>query len=253
MDERATHTPTGTVDAHPAVSVEMRNRAQRRSIDGAGQHDTTDLTKVLQAIAARIDVVLDEKVAAGAEPEGRHRAARAWSSVVGKRTAEDTSELRRHALATTVLRISADGRLDIDDREPDERERDEREQDEREHADGKHDDGKHEDRTRDVGEVVAKARTETETEPESHDAVSASSVPTPTDRSDVEARLRAARERLESRRASTAAGQAQASGSRARRARRPALRRNEVRTVVQRVLIGLAIVGASAVVSILVT
>src|SRR6056297_2286397 len=138
MDKRATHTPTGTVDAHPAVSVEMRNRAQRTSIDGAGQHDTTDLSKVLQAIAARIDVVLDEKVAAGAEPEGRRRAARAWSSVVGKRTAEDTSELRRHALAPTVLRISADGRLDVDDREGDDRER--------------------VDRRREVSEVVSKTK-----------------------------------------------------------------------------------------------
>jgi len=233
MDERATHTPTGTVDAHPAVSVEMRNRAQRTSIDGAGQHDTTDLSKVLQAIAARIDVVLDEKVAAGAEPEGRRRAARAWSSVVGKRTAEDTSELRRHALATTVLRISADGRLDIDDRERDDRER--------------------VDRRREVSEVVSKTKARTETAAESRDTVSASSAPEATARSDVEGRLRAARERLEARRASTADAQVEASGQRARRVRFPALRRNEMRTVVQRLLIGLAIVGASAVVSILVT
>ena len=244
MDERATHSLTGPVDAHPAVSARAPIRAERTAIDGEGAvvHDEADLTKLLKAIAARIDTVLDAKVAAGAEPEGRHRAARAWSSVVGKRATDATPDLRRHALATTVLRISADGRLDIDDRE---------------RAAGE-DAADPDAAVPDAADQNATDQDATDQDAESHAAsvrlgVSRLDETAPPDRPDVEDRLRVVRERLATRHASATEARPASPGARVGSARSPSWRRGEMRTLVQRLLIGLAIVGASAVVSILIT
>lgn len=195
MDERATHRPTGIVDAHPAASVGVRDRSERSPINDGGPHDAADMNDVFRAIAARIDVVLDEK-------------------------ARTPSDARRHAVSTEVLRFSADGRLDVDDR-------------------------KH--------EVSNEASTSSPTTVASAPVAPPSPPAAALDRSGVDDRLRAARDRLAERRSRAAAERVDPPGTRSPRVRILAWRRTELRALAQRMLIGLAIVGASAVVSILVT
>ena len=239
MDKRATHRSTGTLGAPQKLASEASDRTGRTVIDGAGHEDASVLGPLLRAIAVRLDVVLDEKVASGAEPEGRHRAARAWSSVVGRPASDETAGLRRQALNTTVLRISADGGTyvggSVDDAS----------------AEAIDDRSMRSDAT---ATTVAPVDLAEPVEPVGNEryAISEPPMSVAPERSGVEDRLRTVRERLATRRASTSAS------PRAARSVRPSVwpsmwQRTDVRTLIQRLLIGLTIVGASAVVSILVT
>lgn len=251
MDKRATHSLTGTVGAHPRLAAEAPV-AETAAIDRAGAQDDPDLRKVLRAIASRIDVVLDERAAAGDEPEGRHRAADAWSTVVGKRATDTTSDLRRHALSTTVLRISPDGRVDVDDRESDARDGAPESRD----ASGRHADADRSDAPPAAAATLQGVEVATPATADNgsvRDTSLDSPAPAATDRTDVEDRLRAARERLVTRRTNAATARVDTRRPRAPRLGFRSWRRSDVRILVQRLLIGLAIVGASAAVSILIT
>lgn len=267
MDKFEAHRPTGTMDAHAAAFAEARAPAGGPSIDGPGHVDSADLKSVLQAIAARIDVVLDEKLAARPESDGQHRAVQAWSTVVGKRSRDVSSDLRRRALATTVLRISADGRLDLDDGRQEIADADadaanadseteaetEAETGAETGAESQREPDQEDDAARSGAKVVDAAKPARAVVVPVSDVTTESPSPASADRSDIENRLRTVRKRLAARHARTSAARVDPVRPRASRIRRPVWRKTEIHTLVQRLLIVLAVVGASAVVSILVS
>lgn len=230
MNERATHNPAGTEEGHPAASAEVRRRAERPSIAGGGSHETAELSQVFQAIAARLDAVLDAEVAERDASETRHRLSQAASPESERRDTHSTPDVLRQELATTVLRISADGRLDVDDRV-------------------REGEGIDDAPTPAPAVTVRVPGTESCAAP---DAVPAAPAPVGAGRSNVEDRLRAVRERLATRRASTVVARADAPTAPMPSVRPGPWRRTEVRIVLRKLLIGLAIVGLSVAVSLLV-
>lgn len=172
----------------------------------------------------------------------------AWSTVVGKRSKDVSADLRRRALATTVLRISADGRLDRDDQQ-----QEIADDDAETEAEGHQGVDREDDAARSGAKAFGLAKPSQTAVGSVHGAAPRSPSPAATDRSDVGDRLGAVRKRFAVKHVNTRASRVEVPRPRATRSRPPVRRKSEIRTLVQRLLIGLAIVGASVVVSILVT
>jgi len=269
MDKDATQSRIGRVDAHPAVTAGADARAGRAATDGAVTHQT-DMRNVLRAIAARIDVILDETVAEGGDPEASGQASETWSPVVRTRATDDASDVRRQALATTVLRISADGRVDVDERIGDaiddvdpgaaERAAEDADRDAAEGASARAAERRGAiDRQPEVDGSRAQ-RTEVSTPRPARPAPVRDwtsgalelVAPAATDRSGVEERMRVVRQRLATRRTGATVARVDDPSPRDRRTRISAWRRTDARILIRRLLIGLTIVGASAIVSLLI-
>jgi hypothetical protein len=211
--------------------MDERARNDRGTIDRpAGTVEDVDLSAVLRGVADRIDAVF----AAGAPAAGRRGradqahdedAVAAWSSVVGTGTTSGDERARRAALATTVLRIGADGSLDVvGDRQA------------------------REDRELLGPSDVPRADEDDDRADEERRLAPDASLATTSHvegRQDVETRLRDARDRMARRRAEATVE--------ARAASAPIWRRVDGRKLVQRVLVAAAIVAVSALVSLLAT
>ena len=115
MDSRVARGHLDAATADSALAAAERSDGERVAIDGPQQRGEVDLAVVLDGIAARLDVLLastsstsidgfgDGSMDSTASDRGE-AAARAWSTVVGRRSSNTVENLRRHALSTTVLK-----------------------------------------------------------------------------------------------------------------------------------------------------
>ena len=213
--------------------MDERAREGRRTIDRPAGDDVTrqqgvELVAVLRGVAARLDAILEQP----GEPRtgvaaSDTEAVEAWSAVMTRRQTATDPSARRAALATTVLRIGADGSMDVVDNESADLES---AVDEDGDAPVASDPGSGESRP-----SAANVAGATVADSGARDVV----------QSDVDSRLRIARERLGQRRAAVTVED--------RTMRVPSGRRFDGRTAVKRLLLAIAIVGTSAAVAVLLT
>lgn len=231
MDERSPRSLPSRLD-HGGDKGQRRDGRRRATMDPADDPEAIDLANVLRGVAVRLDAVLDDGAAKPELGAERREGIDAAFSAIVPGAGEASTEAHHRALATTVLKINASGALDI--------------------VEGG------EVKTSD-GATVADGVAEAVGAPGAEDASGSVEIGTAVQGEerpsmaahrvlhDVDERLRSARERLERRRAMVA--RVEESGA------HPWLRAidGDLRKLGQRLLIGLLIVGASAVVSLLVT
>lgn len=241
MDERAPRSLPTLLD-HRSGKGRRRDGRRRATIDASDGPDAVDFADVLRGVAARLDAILGDGAATTDLGSDRHEAIDAWSSAIVPSEGEGSQEARRRALATTVLKINASGSLDIVEED---------EAETSEEAD---------EATANAESAKAAEAAETLEGTAAEDVIGSNGAGTPLQTEerrpeaaaqvvvrDVDERLRSARERLERRRAVAA---------RIEEPRFPPRWRRidvDLRKLGQRLLVGLVIVGASAVVSLLVT
>ncbi len=249
MDERVSQLGPGFADSGGSDRAERRVAGPRRAIDASRNAAGVDFAALSRGLAERLDEILDERAAArrdDAWTQAHEQAVRAWSDLVAKGVVDDGVELRRQALSTTVLRMGSNGAVDVvetPDHASDEppaapakaidaparTSEDDREND--------REDDRGDDRG-DDREAAMPSRAASTTEVEASAAADSRAA------RPVDQRLRAARQRLQMRQAAAVQDQ-----------RRPVRfwRRIDARAWLQRLLVGGAIVAASALVSLLVT
>lgn len=113
MDERAARQRDDRSVVAGDTSAVPRPSRTRRRIDGPSAAASVDLADVLRQVADRVDQLFDEGARSATHAEGpTERAVDAWSAALGS-AADDDAAARRHALGTTVLRMSANGLVDV--------------------------------------------------------------------------------------------------------------------------------------------
>jgi hypothetical protein len=118
MDSRVSQSPEGALEELRREGGPWDATVPHRKIDAA-THDAVEWTVLSRELTARLDAILSvpsRDRARGFVAPDHEQAVRAWTTVLARPSERVDGPDRRAALATTVLRIGLDGRLDrVDD------------------------------------------------------------------------------------------------------------------------------------------